>query len=244
MIVIGINIVGIMMLLRVRALYSKRMIVVCGLASLLAVEFGVNAWLLTHGIPVPHKGPRHPCTMVFDQSLTKIAPASAWLPLLYDTVVIAITAYKVYQSRSLAGYFQSPIPQTILAGGVVYYSVIFSITLTLTIMIAVAPAGIQNITAQLELLLTVTMMSRITIDLKKHGKDHVRYTGSKHVVTADEYGPYCYQLCPRPPRTSHGSVDKRNSGNPDLEPGIGSIFVGKGETVNEIHDLVGDQYYN
>jgi len=125
-------------------------------------------------------------------------------------------------------------------------------------MIAVAPPGIQNITAQLELLLTVAMMSRVTIDLKKHGKDHVHYAGSKHVVTTDEDGPYCYQLShirfrdvitggrgmPRPPRTPHGSVDKRNLGNPDLEPGVGPILVGRGDTVNEIHDLAGDPYHD
>lgn len=194
MTVIGINIVGLMMFLRVRALYSKNKIVVFSVASLLALEFGVNAWLLTHGTPVTHIGPRYPCTMVFDAGLTKVAAASAWLPLLYDTVVMTLTAFKVYKTRSVSGYFNSPILQTILAEGMVYYSVIFSIALTLAIMIAVAPPGIQNITAQLELLLTVAMMSRVTIDLKKHAREHVHYDLSRHVVVGDEEGPYCYQL--------------------------------------------------
>jgi hypothetical protein len=48
-----------------------------------------------------------------------------------------------------------------------YYSVICSITLVLTIMIVSAPPGLKNITAQMELLLTVAMMSRITLSLKK-----------------------------------------------------------------------------
>lgn len=52
---------------------------------------------------------------------TKVAAASAWLPLLYDTAVMALTAYKAYKSRSLGGYFSSPILQTILAEGMVYY---------------------------------------------------------------------------------------------------------------------------
>lgn len=194
MTVIGINIVGLMMLLRVRALYAKRKVVICAVAGLLALEFGVNAWLLTRGVPVGHIGPRYPCTMVFEAGLTKVAAASAWLPLLYDTVVMSLTAYKVYKTRTLSGVFNSPILQTILAEGMIYYSVIFSITLTLAIMIAVAPPGIQNITAQLELLLTVGMMSRVTIDLKKHAKEHVHYDLSRHVVVGDEEGPYCYQL--------------------------------------------------
>ena len=81
------------------------------------------------------------CTMVFDASLwgcllqgsgqltdqriitlrTKVAAASAWLPLLYDTAVMSLTAYKAYQTRSISGYFNSPILQTILAEGMVYY---------------------------------------------------------------------------------------------------------------------------
>lgn len=52
---------------------------------------------------------------------TKIAAASAWLPLLYDTVILALTTYKAFQNRPLPGYFYSPILQTVLAGGIVYY---------------------------------------------------------------------------------------------------------------------------
>jgi len=111
-------------------------------------------------------------------------------------------------------------------------SVIFSITLTLAIMIPVAQSGIQNITAQLELLLTVAMMSRVTIDLKKHARDHVHYDLSRHVVVSDEEGPYCYQLShirfrdiitggnslskPGTGRTPYGSALKPKSGNTDV----------------------------
>jgi len=52
---------------------------------------------------------------------TKIAAASAWLPLLYDTVVMVLTTYKAFQTRALPGHFHSPILQTILAGGMIYY---------------------------------------------------------------------------------------------------------------------------
>ncbi|RXW21497.1 hypothetical protein EST38_g4361 [Candolleomyces aberdarensis] len=54
--------------------------------------------------------------------------------------------------------------------GLVYYTAIFAVTLVLTLMIIFAPEGLKNITAQLELLLTVAMMSRITINLKKSVK--------------------------------------------------------------------------
>jgi len=186
MTVTGINIVGLMMLLRIRALYNKNRFVVWPVALLLAIEFGVNAWLLDHGIPAPHRGPRFPCTMVFEASLTKIASASAWLPLLYDTIVMFLTFYKVFQSRTPSGRIYSQILQTVLAEGIAYYSMIFSVNLALTIMIPTAPSSIQNITAQLSLLLTVAMMSRITLDLKKHA-----WKDSQHETSEI---PHCYQM--------------------------------------------------
>ncbi|KAI0031180.1 hypothetical protein K488DRAFT_8493, partial [Vararia minispora EC-137] len=91
--------------------------------------------------------------------------ASAWLPLIYETTVMGLTLY-----RTLPFVWQEPaavIMNRLLREGLLYYAVIFSVTLTLTIMIPVAPQATKNITAQLELLLTVTMMSRITLDLKR-----------------------------------------------------------------------------
>ncbi|KAM6494312.1 hypothetical protein JOM56_010673 [Amanita muscaria] len=45
-------------------------------------------------------------------------------------------------------------------------------------MIATAPDGVKNISAQLELLVTVTMMSRITLNLKKAG---AKGLGVRHI---------------------------------------------------------------
>jgi len=239
MTVIGINVVGLMMLLRIRALYNGKRMIIWSVTALLALEFGVNVWLLFYGTPVRHNGPRYPCTMVFEEKMTKIAAASAWLPLLYDTIVLVLTTYKAFQNRPLPGYFYSPILQTVLAGGIVYYSVIFSITLVLAIMIAVAPPGVQNITAQLELLMTVAMMSRITIDLKKRAEDHTHYDLSKQRAAANEDIPYCYQLSdirfrdiitrgksmPRTVRVPREFARKRNSDDSDAAADASTIIV-------------------
>ena len=101
-------------------------------------------------------------------------------------------------------------------------------------------------------------MSRVTIDLKKHAKDHIHYDGSRNVVTGDEEGPYCYQLShirfrdiltggkgmPRPPRTPHGSAERRNLGNPGLVPDPGAVFVVRGAAVNEFRNLMEDPYHD
>ncbi|KAL7279881.1 hypothetical protein ACG7TL_006290 [Trametes sanguinea] len=165
MTVIGINIAALMMLLRIYAMYERKKSVVIFVGVVFCVEFGVNAWLLTHGVA---------CTMIFDPDKVKgpIASASAWLPLLYDTIVFVLTIKRTY--RGVKNPTVGRIMRVLLKEGLLYYSllmespfrkhsVIFTITLILTLMIVFAPDGLKNLTAQM----TVAMMSRITLHLKK-----------------------------------------------------------------------------
>jgi len=109
----------------------------------------------------------HACSMVFDPSISGAASASAWIPLLYDTIIFGLTLYRTVPPirREEASY----IIKRLLEDGILYYSVIFSVTLVLTFMIVAAPPGTKNIAAQMEQLVTVAMMSRITIHLKRAG---------------------------------------------------------------------------
>ncbi|KAA1473853.1 hypothetical protein DENSPDRAFT_803128 [Dentipellis sp. KUC8613] len=163
---IGIAVVALMMFLRIRALYHRQVWVQAFVFSIFLAFIGTNAWLLSYGEGVPHVSSNvRSCSMIFDHRAGSMAAASAWLPLLYDTVVLCLTLFRtiipVWHRTS------GQILRVILREGMMYYSVIFSVTLVLTIMILHAEPSVQNITAQLELLLTVTMMSRITIHLKR-----------------------------------------------------------------------------
>ncbi|KIK98972.1 hypothetical protein PAXRUDRAFT_823252 [Paxillus rubicundulus Ve08.2h10] len=174
---IGIQIAGLMMFLRIRAMYYNKRAVVWSVMLVFLVWVGVNAWLLTHGTAVNHALGIHSCSMVFDDSLHRnIASASAWLPLTYDTLIFVLVLNKTKPAlqQETAGH----IIRTLYADGIMYYSLIFVINLILTIMIAHAPVGLQNITAQLELLLTVAMMSRITLNLRKQALYGPTPTGS------------------------------------------------------------------
>ncbi|KAI0720553.1 hypothetical protein C8T65DRAFT_735884 [Cerioporus squamosus] len=190
MTVIGINTTALMMLLRVFAMYEKKKSIVIFVGLIFAVEFGANAWLLTHGVAVRHSPGIHACTMIFDSEKVKgaIASASAWLPLLYDTVVLALTLWRAHpgKNRLTAGR----IMRILLKEGIMYYSVIFIITLILTLMIVFAPDGLKNITAQTEYLMTVAMMSRITLHLKKqmhHGWDSYGLFGTTTTDATSRY---------------------------------------------------------
>ncbi|KAG2341777.1 hypothetical protein BDR05DRAFT_964789 [Suillus weaverae] len=166
---IGIQVVGLMMFLRVRAMYRDNRYVVILVASLWFSWVAVGAWLLSHGVAVPQNSVihTHPCRMEFSDFVGSLASAWAWAPLCYDTVVFALILNRTLPSiqNKEAGH----IVHTIFTNGVLFYSVMCAINLIFTIMIVRAPQGLKNITGQLELILTVTMMSRITLSLKQEG---------------------------------------------------------------------------
>ncbi|KAG2123709.1 hypothetical protein BD769DRAFT_1741953, partial [Suillus cothurnatus] len=157
---IGIEVVGLMMLIRVIAMYRHQRAAVVVAVFLLLAWIVVTAWLLSHGARM--FSPSSPCTMVFNSGT--IASASAWLPLLYDTYVFGLTFYRAFSTirNKEAGH----VIRTLFADGLLYYSVICTVNLVLTIMIIRAQEGVKNITAQYAHL-RVTMMSRITLNLRK-----------------------------------------------------------------------------
>ncbi|KAJ7210673.1 hypothetical protein B0H12DRAFT_1242672 [Mycena haematopus] len=167
---IAVEGVGLMMLLRINALYPRQRWISVLLSLMLIVETGINAWLISRGEPVLHSKASgvHACSMVFDPAISHAASASAWYPLLYDSIVFALTVNRTLPSirKKQAGF----IVKRLLEDGLLYYSVIFSITFVLTFMIVAAPPGTKNICAQMEQLITVAMMSRITLSLKKAGR--------------------------------------------------------------------------
>ncbi|EJC98458.1 uncharacterized protein FOMMEDRAFT_171078 [Fomitiporia mediterranea MF3/22] len=154
----------------VRALYADRPKVVYSLGVVLLAEAGVFAWLLSRAEAVPHTLDVHgysntACTMIFDPQLGSAPSLSAWFPLVYDTIVIALTLWKC--AGPVKEHTASHILRTLLKDGLLYYSVIFAVNLVLAVMIISTRPGIKNITAQLEQLLTVAMMSRITLSLRR-----------------------------------------------------------------------------
>jgi len=184
MTMIGVTIAEIIMLLRVRALYYSQKWIYYGVGLLLVTQTIINAWLLTKGAPVHHwENPEDPiraCTMIFDEK-GSIANASAWFPLLYDTVVFVLTTIRVLPGTRLHAVSMSEINKRLFEGGIMYYCTIFAVAFALTIMIPTAPPGIRNIGGQLHLLITVTMVSRITLSLKQIGTS----TAVNHSAYAD-----------------------------------------------------------
>ncbi|KAF8509966.1 hypothetical protein JB92DRAFT_3119403 [Gautieria morchelliformis] len=94
--------------------------------------------------------------------------ASAWLPLLYDTVVVGLVMYRTRELLPIRTGGQYRVVETLMKDGLMYYSVILAANLVLAVMIVRSSDGVKNICAQFQLLITVTMMSRITLNLRKN----------------------------------------------------------------------------
>ncbi|VDB91800.1 unnamed protein product [Peniophora sp. CBMAI 1063] len=202
MTMLGIVIADLMMLSRVEVLWrrSRHYWLVVGILLTEWVSFvAINWWLLFQAYPELNDG--RPlgqdvisCTMIFNPRYDRLAPASAWIPLLYDTTVIAFVIARTLPGSKGKATFAA-IGTEMLREGIAYYSVVFAVTFTLTLMIAFADPGIKNICAQLELCLTSVMMSRITLALKRHLVDLGSVKGCGHHASPLEWGAVT-----RPPR--------------------------------------------
>jgi len=168
MTLIGIAIASLMMGLRVIALYHGNQVVPVVMMFLFSAMVGVNAWLLTAGEAVHHPTGIHGCSMIFSHRTGDWSSASAWLPLLYDTVVVGLVMYRTRDLLGIKIAGQHRVVETIMKDGLIYYSVILAANLVLAVMIVKAADGVKNICAQFQLLITVTMMSRITLNLRKN----------------------------------------------------------------------------
>jgi len=182
------------------------------LVFLLVGETAVNGWLISQAGPVPHNGQygMHACTMIFSPNVGAAASASAWIPLLYDSVILVLTLYRTVPA--IRQHRAGQILTQLLEDGLIYFSVIFSVNVVLTIMIIVAPPGIKNITAQLEQLITVAMMSRITLRLKKTGQLQYKEGHTLSMVVFRVSAP-----TPMPPDRNIAHIDLTSKRSRDVE---------------------------
>jgi len=181
---VGITIASIMMLIRIDVLYPNRDMkkgkwfqhhpVVWGVLFLLIVHVSVNIYLITRQVAVVHNPASgiHSCTGIFQPHLPRAeSAASAYLILIYDTVVFILVLWKTFPSQTKYKGNAARILTALRHEAVGYFSVICVITLVNTLLISFAPEGIRNLLAQLQLLSTVAAMSRISIHLRKQASE-------------------------------------------------------------------------
>ncbi|KAJ7586384.1 hypothetical protein C8J56DRAFT_1051758 [Mycena floridula] len=213
---IGINTVGLMMFLRpssIRALYHSQIWVQAFVGFILGAQIVIMAYLMTTGERVVHNPDSgvKACTMIFPPELSTLASSSAWMPLLYDSIVFGLTLNRTLPA--IRNRSHSYVIKRLFQDGLMYYSIIFSINAVLTLMIISAPPGLKNITAQLELLITVAMMSRITLNLRKSSGKEIPTVNAPAIIPQSQGGhPAQWRVAPFSQNTKPGP----QSGNEDF----------------------------
>ncbi|KAH7104378.1 hypothetical protein BKA62DRAFT_505116 [Auriculariales sp. MPI-PUGE-AT-0066] len=220
MTVSALGIVSLMMFLRVYALYARSLYIAVGVLSLFTFQFIVQGWLLSHAVPVVHSPGIYPagCSMLFGDEVGVWAPASAYFPIIYDTVIFGLTLFKtvsVLRNRRNKPAQGDWIMRALLKDGALFYFVMLLSNIPLVIMIATAEPGIRNIAAQWEFLITVTLMCRITLSLRREDAAwSIGTTATQLAQTTllfdDPQHPRA-KLTPRNFRDAESAIGKRRS---------------------------------
>ncbi|KAG1883475.1 hypothetical protein F4604DRAFT_293905 [Suillus subluteus] len=173
MAIIGVSIAQLIMLSRIHVLYRGDRLAATIPGLLFLVWVALEAYAMARGEMVSITQQVYSCREVHDLPLT-LSAARAWMPLTYDSALFAMTLWRTLPAVWSKG--AGRILPKLLIDGTLYYTVICSANLALTVMIVRAPPGQKGVAAQFVYLLTVVMTSRVTLNLKKQMESPVGYT--------------------------------------------------------------------
>lgn len=164
MAIIGVSIAQLIMLFRIHVLYRGYRLATAIPVLLFLVWVALEAYVMARGEMVSVVQQVHSCHEVHDLPLT-VSAARAWMPLTYDSTIFAMTLWRTLPIVKNKG--AGRILLKLLSDGTLYYTIICSANLVLTVIIVRGPPGQNFVAAQLTYLLTVVMTSRVTLNLKK-----------------------------------------------------------------------------
>ncbi|TFY66485.1 hypothetical protein EVG20_g4604 [Dentipellis fragilis] len=196
---------GLIMLVRVYALYGRSKLVAAGLVAILLVQSGAGIWQIT----VPDSTPVPDPIDNYEFHLCMYAPpkrlAHAWsmytcISLGYDSLVffltLARTSYMFWRHEG-RGPRSSSLMDSLVRDGALYFASIFSINLTWVIMIFYAPSGLRDVAAIPSSCITAVLVSRITLNLRVTIYGH----SDENTTNASDV-PLSYLRSIRSPRTA------------------------------------------
>ncbi|KLO11797.1 hypothetical protein SCHPADRAFT_454508 [Schizopora paradoxa] len=180
---VSIIIAGLVMILRVYALHGKSTMVAIVAGAVWCLQIGTYMFFLSGGEALSQQGISGGCSFIFRISLGMLDILAIVGTLIFDSTILLLVIFRPGTFKTLvqrlrgkpsaSGYVEMDVTpmdvthKSILQEGVIYYCVIFGINLSLTIMIATATPGIRNVLQFTSEIITATMISRITLHLRK-----------------------------------------------------------------------------
>ncbi|KAF8522756.1 hypothetical protein BU17DRAFT_64215 [Hysterangium stoloniferum] len=172
----------IIVLHRVSALYRGNVSVVVLLGVIYVGVFGTGVWLLSNGeLLVTCVEVSFASGTTRSRNSRKNAWGSlwAWMPLLYDTVVLVLVLrlLRIRAPLHRNEWGRDRLVTALITDGLLYYSIICASNLTLGIMITTAPisGSASSDSQRTHHSITVVMMSRITLNVREHMEADPQY---------------------------------------------------------------------
>ncbi|TFY70477.1 hypothetical protein EVG20_g2506 [Dentipellis fragilis] len=165
---------GILMLIRVYALYNRNKVVLFGLSTILLAQTIAGIWQysVSGGTPAPDPIDNyefHFCIYLPPKKLGRTASMYVFMELGYDTLIFFLTlgrtSYMFWRHQG-RGPSSRSLLDNLIRDGAFYFAVIFSINLTWVVMILYAPTGLRAISSIPSACITTVMICRITLNLR------------------------------------------------------------------------------
>lgn len=165
---------GILMLIRVYALYNRNKLVLYGLSFVLLVQTIAGIWQYTvkGGTPAPdpiNNYEFHFCIYLPPKRIGRVSTMYVFMELGFDTLIFLLTIARttyMHWKHQAAGPSARSLIQNLIRDGAFYFAVIFSMNLTWVFMIMYAPTGLRAIASVPSACVTTVMICRITLNLR------------------------------------------------------------------------------
>ncbi|KAL7284290.1 hypothetical protein ACG7TL_001573 [Trametes sanguinea] len=154
--------VGIIFILRLYSIYSKRTFILYGFGALLLAELGVKIWSFSDGTMLELPPGFVGCILTGDRIF------GTWVAeLVFDSVIFCATLYRTITlyRRTIMRDAQSLIT-VIMRDGIMYFMAIFASNLVTVMMFIFATPDLKVINASFSTLITTLMVSRLMLNLR------------------------------------------------------------------------------
>ncbi|KAJ3519650.1 hypothetical protein NMY22_g13104 [Coprinellus aureogranulatus] len=162
--------IGVIFILRVRAIFGRDKYVTALVWVLLAAELALKIWAFTDGVRLELPDGELPLHGSPSSFLNYIADRTGYPNS--DTVVFGLTLYKTLRIYHVQLGKRRPMSLFVLIvrDGIIYFGVIFAANLANVLVFMLAEDGIKSINASFSTLITSLMVSRLILNLKIEGK--------------------------------------------------------------------------
>ncbi|KAI0360819.1 hypothetical protein OH77DRAFT_727570 [Trametes cingulata] len=159
--------VGLIFILRLYSIYSKRNIILYGFGTLLIAMLAVKIWAFTDGTMLELPPGLVGCILTGKSSPGDRIIYTWVAELVFDSVVFFATLYRTIQlyRRTLIGEALSLIT-VIMRDGIMYFAAIFVSNLVTVLIFIFATPDLKVINASFSTLITSLMVSRLMLNLR------------------------------------------------------------------------------